>query len=57
MKTQKGSRGIAPLILNLSTTQEGAVNFFPKLLYPQGKNTKLSIELEVGWAPELLLHH
>lgn len=38
MKIYKGSKGSAPLILNLGTTRTRAVNFTPWPIYPRGKN-------------------
>jgi hypothetical protein len=34
MKAYRGSRGIAPLSLNLGTRRKWVVNFMPRLLYP-----------------------
>jgi hypothetical protein len=51
MKRQRGSKDIAPLILNLSIRWRQVVNLIPWLLYPQEKNTVL-IEKEVGWATQ-----
>jgi hypothetical protein len=51
MKAYSGSRGIAPLILNLSTRWRWVVNFTPQLLYPQ-KISLVPIDYDAGWAPE-----
>jgi hypothetical protein len=51
MKRQRGSKDIAPLILNLSIRQRQMANFTPWLLYTQEKDTVL-IEKEAGWTTE-----
>jgi hypothetical protein len=38
METYRGSRGIAPLILDLGIRWRWVVNFMPRPLYPQGKS-------------------
>jgi hypothetical protein len=51
MKAHRGSRGIAPLILNLGTKWRWEVNFTPRPLYSQ-EGTPVLIEQETGWTPE-----
>jgi hypothetical protein len=48
MKTHRGSRGVAPFILNFSTRWRWMVNFPPRLLYLWERGL---IEYEAGWAP------
>jgi hypothetical protein len=50
MKAQKGSRGIALLILNLSARGKWVVTVMPWLLYTQ-EGASVSIIQEPGWAP------
>jgi hypothetical protein len=54
MKAYKASRGIAPLILNLSIRWKCVVNSAPWALYPHGKNPSVPIDQEAGWASELV---
>ena len=53
VEAYKGSRGIAPHILNLSARWRWVVNFTPQSLYPW-EITRVHIKLEAGWAPELI---
>jgi hypothetical protein len=39
MKTYEGSRGTAPLILNLRISRRWVVTYTPRSLYPPGKET------------------
>ena len=50
MKAYRGRRGIAQLILNLSTKLGWMVNLMPLPLYPQ-ERTLVPIEKEAVWAP------
>ena len=49
-KTQKGSRGIALLFLNLGARCGCVVNAIPRPFYPRERNTVLIVQ-EAGWAP------
>ena len=51
VKAYRGSRGIAPLIIDLRTRWRWLVNFKAWLLY-QRERTAVDIEQEAGWAPE-----
>ena len=51
VKAYRGSRDMAPLMLNLSTKSRTVVNFTPQPLEPP-ETTTVSTELEAGWAPE-----
>jgi hypothetical protein len=50
MQAYRGSRGVAPLILNLGSRWRWVVNFTPWPLYPW-EITPVPIELEARWAP------
>jgi len=49
MKEYRGSRGVAPLVLNLGIRWRRVVDVIPRSLHLQ-ERTPLFIELEVGWA-------
>jgi hypothetical protein len=51
VKAYRGTRGIAPLILNLGTRWRWVVNFTPRPLYPR-KINPVRTEEEAGLAPE-----
>jgi hypothetical protein len=53
MNAYTGSRGIAPFVLNLGTSQRSVVNFISWVPYYQ-ERTLVPIEEEVGWSPELV---
>jgi hypothetical protein len=53
MKLCNGSRGVAPLILNLGTRWRWVVNFTPQPLYPW-ERTSWPIKYKAGWGPELV---
>jgi hypothetical protein len=53
MKAYRVSRGMSPLILNLGTRWEWAVNFMPRPLYHRERNP-VPVEQEAGWTPELI---
>jgi hypothetical protein len=46
-----GSRGMAPLILNLGTTCRSVIKLMPRPLYPLGKKPVPSVQ-KAGWTPE-----
>jgi len=46
MKAYRGSRGIAPLILNLGTRRRQVVNFTSQLLYPLYPIGRILIPIE-----------
>jgi len=48
MKVHGGSRGIAPLILNLGTRWRQVVNFAPRHLYPLGNNPRYALNRRLG---------
>jgi hypothetical protein len=51
MKAYRGSRHVAPLVLNLGIRWSRVVNFMPQLLYHR-KRTLIHIEYETGWTRE-----
>jgi len=53
MMGPRGSRGITPLILNLSTRWRWVVNFTPRLLYSH-ERTPVPNEWDDVWAPEMV---
>jgi len=50
MKAHRGSRGIAPFILNLVTRRTSVDNITPRPFKPR-ERTLISTEKEAGWAP------
>jgi hypothetical protein len=48
VKTYMGSRGIAPLILDLGTRWRWVVCFTHRPLYPQGKNHRYPLDRRLG---------
>ena len=48
MKVHRGSRGVVPFILTLSTRHRKAVSFMAKLLYPQGRKNPPTHQIK-GW--------
>jgi hypothetical protein len=48
MKAYRGSRGIAPVILNLDDV---VVNLTPRSFYLRAKEPPVPIERAAGWAP------
>jgi hypothetical protein len=55
MKTNRRSRGIAPLILNFNTGWNQVVTLTTWLLYSLGKNPRYALNMRLGGAPELVL--
>jgi hypothetical protein len=48
MKMYRGSRGIAPRILNLGPRWRRVVSFTPRPLYPQGKSPRYPLDRRLG---------
>jgi hypothetical protein len=48
MKTNSGSEGIAPRILDLGTIWRWVVSFTPQPLYPQGKSPRCPLDRRLG---------
>jgi hypothetical protein len=49
-----GSGGVAPRIINVRTKWRPVVSFTPRPPYLWGKSSRLPIEYEAAWAPELV---